>query len=239
MPNPNGPYPGRQIFMGMTSDGRAATAYLVTGRSPGSRERKATHRENGIIMGPLGSAPYDALKHYTAMQYDDASGILAVTNGIQTEAIYETYRLLYHVGTPPTADYLEKLMEGAQAEPDIMHTPRIAGIVTSDAKVTVQFLCIKRHDMPAKTFQVKLSPGIFSGISTYNGDLENPTPFASLNNLPQIKFNGKSARELAKYLFDLSAASYNGEDIRVCSVAGIYSATTRRWAIEMVNRHQG
>ena len=46
MNNPNGPYPGRQLFLGTTVDGRRAFAYLVTGRSPASPERKATVREN-------------------------------------------------------------------------------------------------------------------------------------------------------------------------------------------------
>ena len=39
--NPNGPYPGRQLFIGMTMSGNPAVVYLVTGRSPASRERKA------------------------------------------------------------------------------------------------------------------------------------------------------------------------------------------------------
>ena len=237
MPNPNGPYPGRQLFMGMTSDGRMAIAYLVTGRSPQSRERKATQRENSIIMGPLGNVPYDALRHYTAVKYDDATGIIAVTNGIQTEAVYETYRLLYNIGTVPTVDYMEKIMEGAGSEPDSLNTPRIAGVVTIHDNTVVQFVSIKRKDIPAKAFKLNISNGTFTGISTYNGDLENPTPFTSLNNLPQIKFNGKDARELAEYLYKLSEASYNGADIRVCAVGGIYSAG--KWAIAMVNKHQG
>jgi IMP cyclohydrolase len=237
MTNPNGPYPGRQLFLGATIDGKPAIAYLVTGRSPASRERKATHCENSIIMGPLGDVPYDALKHYTAVKYDDATGILAVTNGVQTEAIYETYRLLHAVGTAPTGDYIEKIMEGAQSEPDSLNTPRIAGIITIHDKSVVQFVAIKRKDTPAKAFRISASNGSLTGISTYNGDLENPTPFTSLNNLPQIKFNGKDARELSEYLYKLSEASYKGDDIRVCAVGGIYS--TGKWAIAIVNRHQG
>lgn len=237
MPNPNGPYPGRQLFLGVTSDGKPAFAYLVTGRSPASRERKAIQRDNVVIMGPLGDIPYDPLRHYSAVKYDDNSSILAVTNGIQTEAIYETYRLLHSVGTTPTSDYIEKIMEGAQSEPDNLDTPRIAGVVTYQGKKLVQFVCIKRKDTSAKAFKVNASNGIITGISTYNGDLENPTPFTALNNLPQIKFDGKEAKELADYLYQLSEASYKGDDIRVCTVGGIYS--DGKWSIAMVNRHQG
>jgi IMP cyclohydrolase len=236
MANPNGPYPGRQLFLGMTIDGKPSIAYLVTGRSPQSRERKATHRENSIIMGPLGNQPYDPLRHYTAVKYDDTTGIITVTNGIQTEAIYETYRLLYNIGTVPTADYIEKIMEGAGSEPDSLNTPRIAGVATIHDKAIVQFVSIKRKDIPAKSFKVNISNGTLTGISTYNGDLENPTPFTSLNNLPQIKFNGKDAKELAEYLYKLSEANYKGDDIRVCAVGSIYSAG--KWSIAMVNKHQ-
>ncbi|MCJ7605202.1 MAG: IMP cyclohydrolase, partial [Dehalococcoidales bacterium] len=56
MKNPNGPYPGRQIFLGRTPAGNPAFAYLVTGRSPASRERRATPAGNGIIMGAIGGA---------------------------------------------------------------------------------------------------------------------------------------------------------------------------------------
>jgi len=40
MTNPNGPYPGRQLFIGMTLSGNPAVVYLVTGRSPASRKER-------------------------------------------------------------------------------------------------------------------------------------------------------------------------------------------------------
>jgi len=237
MTNPNGPYPGRQLFLGVTIDGKPAFAYLVTGRSPASRERKATNRENSVIMGPLGDAPYDALRHYTAVKWDDATGVLAVTNGIQTEAVYETYRLLFNIGTEPTADYIEKIMEGARHEPDSLNTPRISGVITVQDKKLVEYVCIKRKDINAKAIAVKAQPGSLTGIATYNGDIENPTPFTGLINLPQIKFNGKNAKELADYLYKLSEVSYKGDDIRVCAVGGTYTTDAKKWSIAFVNRH--
>ncbi len=237
MTNPNGPYPGRQLFLGATIDGKPAFTYMVTGRSPASRERKATGRANSIIMGPLGDAPYDALRHYTAVKWDDVSGVLAVTNGIQTEAIYETYRLLFNIGTEPTGDYIEKIMEGARHEPDSLNTPRISGIITMQNQTLIQFVSIKRKDIPAKAIAVKATRGELTGIATYNGDIENPTPFTGLTNLPHIKFNGKDAKELADYLYNLSEVSYKGDDIRVCAVGGIYTSETKKWNVSFVNRH--
>jgi IMP cyclohydrolase len=235
MTNPNGPYPGRQLFLGTTIDGRPAFAYLVTGRSPASRERKATSREKSIIMGPLGNAPYDALRHYTAVKWDDASGVLAVTNGIQTEAIYETYRLLFNIGTEPTPDYIEKIMEGARHEPDSLNTPRISGIITMQDKKLVEFVSVKRKDIPAKAIAVKAAPGNLVGIATYNGDIENPTHFTGLTNLPQIKYTGNDAQGLAEYLYKLSEINYKGDDIRVCAVGGIYDG--KKWQVSFVNRY--
>lgn len=40
MNNPNGPYPGRQLFLGMTAKGSPAFAYLVTGRTVRPVERE-------------------------------------------------------------------------------------------------------------------------------------------------------------------------------------------------------
>jgi IMP cyclohydrolase len=131
MKNPNGPYPGRQLFLGLTPDNQPCLAYLVTGRSPASRERIAVAIENGVRIGPAGGAVYDPLRHYSALKYDNPSGVMAVSNGIQTEAIFETYKLIHGTGNQPGKDYLEKILDGAGAEPDPpINTPRIGGIAT-------------------------------------------------------------------------------------------------------------
>src|ERR1035437_1321508 len=118
MPNPNGPYPGRQLFLGLTSDRKPCVVYLVTGRSPESRQRKAIKIDNTVRIVPVENVAYDSLRHYTALKYDDSSGIAAVSNGIQTEAIYETYRLMFNVDSAAGKEYMEKLLDGTNAEPD-------------------------------------------------------------------------------------------------------------------------
>jgi len=57
MNNPSGPYPGRQLFLGLTPAEEPCFAYLVTGRSPESRQRKAIAIENTVRIGPLGEYP--------------------------------------------------------------------------------------------------------------------------------------------------------------------------------------
>ncbi len=235
MKNPIGPYPGRQLFTGLTADGNPCFAYLVTGRSPESRERKAIQIGDKIAVGPVSASEYDPLRHYTAVQYDKASGVLSVTNGIQTEAIFEAYRLLFNVKTAPTKDILERLMEGAAAEPDSLHTPRIGAILTSLDANHVSYVSIKRHDRPAQAFEVKMQKGSLTGISTYDGELENPGPFDPASGLPTINLQPTTAPEIARFLFDISAASNKGQDIRVCTLGGVL--TSAGWQLSLINVH--
>jgi len=240
MNNPNGPYPGRQLFLGLTANGNPSLAYLVTGRSPQSRERRGTSIENGVIMGPIGNEPYDWLRHYTAIKIDNVNGLAVVSNGIQTGAIFETYKLLFHTGAPPAKGYLKKIMDGARAEPDSLHTPRIAGVITNRSGTVnpVYIIGIITHNLPAKTFQFRPEPGTLTGISTYKGDLNNPEPFDVSSNLPKLEFKGETPEELAEFVFDISAASHQGDDIRVCAIGGIRSDDNSTWNLAIRNRHQ-
>jgi IMP cyclohydrolase len=238
MRNPNEPYPGRQLFLGMTENGKPCFAYFVSGRSPQSRERKAAVVENGIIMGPTGNEHYDWLRHYTAIKYDCDTGLAAVTNGIQTEAIYETYRLLYHCDSLPEPDYLKVILNGARSEPDNLHTPRIAGVIVNPAGKNgpVYIIGIKIHGRPADVFKIEPKPGTISGIATYSGEMENPAPFDADRGPTELGFAGETPEELAKYIYELSEAYNKGDDIRVCSVGGV--RTGNNWQLATVNRHE-
>jgi IMP cyclohydrolase len=162
-----------------------------------------------------------------------------VSNGIQTEAIFETYRLLLIAGTAPTGDYLEKILDGAGAEPDSLNTPRIAGVVTStsDEKKSVFIIGIVTEGAPASASEIKPEPGVLTGISTYRGDLANPEAFNPASELPRLQCDGKTAKDLAEYLFDISEATNQGEDIRVCAIGGVLS-TDGKWSYHIINRHQ-
>jgi IMP cyclohydrolase len=238
MKNPNGPYPGRQLFIGVTLKGNPAFAYLVTGRSPQSRERKATPRANSIINGPIGNQPYHWLFHYTAVKYDNEIGLAVVSNGIQTEAIFEMYKLLYHAGSAPHKSYLKKIMEGANFEPDSLDTPRIAGVITNPAgkKEPVFNIGIVTRGRSA-AWQVKPAPGTLKGISTYHGNIESPGAFNIDGGPAELYFTATTPREIADFIYEISAVTYKGDDIRVFTVGGVRTDNT--WQVALINRHKG
>jgi len=240
MKNPNGPYPGRQLFLGTTGDERPAFAYLVTGRSPQSRERKATPKGNSIVMGPIGNVAYDPLRHYTAVKYDNGIGLVSVSNGIQTEAIFEMYNLLYNVKSKPTSSYLKKIMDGANYEQDSLKTPRIAGVITSsgDKNKPVYIISIKTAGKPAFNWQVKPKPGTLYGVATYQGNMENPVAFHTEKGPAELKMNANTPQEIAEYVYEISRATHQGDDIRVCAIGGI-RGENNAWKIAMINRHKG
>jgi IMP cyclohydrolase len=240
MKNPNGPYPGRQLFLGVTKENKPAFAYLVTGRSPQSRERKATKKENSIIMGPIGNAPYDPLRHYTAVKYDNSIGLIAVSNGIQTEAIFEVYKLLYNVKSTPSSGYLKKIMDGANYEADSLKTPRIGAVITNsgDKNTPVYIVSIKTAGKPAFTWSLKPKPGILYGVSVYNGNIENPGAFKANKGPTEVKFSAISSQEIADFIYEISALTYQGDDIRVCAIGGVREADNT-WRLALINRHKG
>ena len=235
MNNPSGPYPGRQLFLGLTASQKPCLAYLGSGRSPESRQRKAIVVENTVRIGPLGNTPYDPLRHYTALKYDSSAGIAVITNGIQTEAIYETYKLLFNVGTPATQDFLAKLLDGANAEPDSLHTPRIAGAIIINKGNPVFIIGIKTNNAPSAAYQVAPAAGHITGISTYQGNMDNPEPTSPTARLAWLDFNGSTPHSLVQYLYDISAANYKDDDIRVCAVGGIYSGSS--WDVAIINKY--
>lgn len=238
-PIPNKPYLGRQLLIGRTRDGRPSLAYLVTARDSENRRRMAIPVENGIRIVSVEDEPYDPLRHYTAVKIDNKIGLAVATNGIQTEAIYETYRLLSYVKSISEKKYMRILLDGAGAEPDTYHTPRIAGlIIKNNVQSFSYFIGIKCEQSPAEIREINTLQGQLKGISTYKGNLDIPR-LSSINDEPLLlDFNRKTAEDLAEYLFDKSYTKYKGEDIRVCSIGGIYFDEENNWDLAIRNRHE-
>ena len=239
MKNPNGPYPGRQLFLGMTAESKPAIAYLVTGRSPASRERFAKPMCDSIIMGPIGNQPYDWLRLYMATKVDNAIGLMTVTNGIQTEAIFEMYKLLYHTKHQPDKKYINQVMDGADYEPDSISTPRISGVIMNppDKAEPVYYVSIVTNGKPAAAWEVKPNPGLFYGVSTYHGDMDNPGAYDISKGPAELKVTAKTPQEIAGFIYEISAANYKDDDIRVCGIGGVREGNV--WKTALINRHKG
>ena len=116
-------YPGRGIVIGRTPDGtNAVAAYFIMGRSANSRNRIFTEKEGEVFTEPFDESLVQdpSLIIYAAIrQYQNH---LIVTNGNQTDTIYE--------GLEKGLSF-SRALETRCFEPDGPNfTPRISGMLT-------------------------------------------------------------------------------------------------------------
>ncbi len=166
-------YVGRGIVAGLSEDGRqACAAYFIMGRSNNSRNRVFTMRD-----GVLYTEPYDASKVedpsliiYAAVRELDQK--LIVTNGDQTDTIYDGIR----AGETFSASLLSR-----RFEPDAPNlTPRISAMLYFDGGFNYRMSILKSADAEGSacnryTFDYEPLPGIGHFIHTYVCD-GNPIP---------------------------------------------------------------
>ena len=118
-------YVGRGIVVGKTEDGKkAATAYFIMGRSENSRNRIFEETEDGIIIYPFDESKVEdpSLIIYSPIRKIDNK--LIVTNGDQTDTIYNFIKQGKTFATALTTRGFE---------PDAPNfTPRISAMLTFD-----------------------------------------------------------------------------------------------------------
>ena len=163
------PYVGRGIVLGRSADGgKAAAAYFIMGRSANSRNRVFALRS-----GVLYTEPYDATKVedpsliiYAAMR--SLADRLIVTNGDQTDTIYE--------GLKAGLSFSQSLARRC-FEPDAPNlTPRISGMISfGDRDFSYQMSILKSADAAGSaccryTFDYPALPGLGHFIHTYVTD---------------------------------------------------------------------
>ncbi|MBQ9029980.1 MAG: IMP cyclohydrolase [Parasporobacterium sp.] len=167
-------YVGRGIVIGKTPDGqKACSAYFIMGRSANSRNRIFTEKDGVVYTEPFDASKVEdpSLIIYAAVrEYENK---LIVTNGDQTDTIYE------------------KLQEGKcfrcalstrEFEPDAPnYTPRISGMLTfEDQDFTYEMSILKSADANGSacnryTFSYAPLPGLGHFLHTYVCD-GNPIP---------------------------------------------------------------
>ena len=167
-------YPGRGIVIGKTPDGQnAAAAYFIMGRSANSRNRVFTERNGEVFTEPFDASKVQdpSLIIYAAVrQYENH---LIVTNGDQTDTIYDGLRR----GTG-----FRQALESRTFEPDAPNfTPRISGMLTfAEGDFTYQMSILKSIDAKGSacarhTFSYPAKPGLGHFLHTYVCD-GNPIP---------------------------------------------------------------
>ena len=167
-------YPGRGIVIGKTPDGKkAAIAYFIMGRSANSRNRVFTEKNGEIFTEPFDASKVEdpSLIIYAAVRsYENK---LIVTNGNQTDTIYD--------GLAAGKSFSQALTS-REFEPDAPNlTPRISGMLTfADNDFTYEMSILKSGDAAGTfcnryTFSYGASAGLGHFIHTYVCD-GNPIP---------------------------------------------------------------
>lgn len=167
-------YAGRGIIIGKSEDGlKAACAYFIMGRSANSRNRVFMEKN-----GELFTEPFDkdkvvdaSLIIYPAIrQYENH---LIITNGDQTNTIYEGYK---------AGKSFSDALKAREFEPDAPNfTPRISGVINfSDNDFDYEMSILKSADEKGSacnrfTFSYAGLSGLGHFIHTYVND-GNPLP---------------------------------------------------------------
>ena len=168
------PYVGRGIVLGKSADGKSAvSAYFIMGRSKNSRNRVFTKRENALFTEPYDPSLVEdpSLIIYAAVR--EYEGRLIVTNGDQTDTVYE--------GLKAGKSFAEAL-RSREFEPDAPNfTPRISGMITfGKGDFTYDMSILKSADAEGSacaryTFEYPALAGLGHFIHTYVTD-GNPIP---------------------------------------------------------------
>ena len=168
------PYVGRGIVIGKTEDGKkAATAYFIMGRSKNSRNRVFVKRDDALFTEPFDASLVEdpSLIIYAALRRHENK--LIVTNGDQTDTIYEGLK---------AGKCFRSALKSRAFEPDAPNfTPRISGMLTfEEGDFTYQMSILKSIDAEGSecaryTFDYPAMPGLGHFIHTYVTD-GNPIP---------------------------------------------------------------
>ena len=168
------PYVGRGIVLGKTADGKqAVSAYFIMGRSKNSRNRVFVKRDGALFTEPYDPSLVEdpSLIIYAAVR--EHENRLVVTNGDQTDTIYE--------GLVAGKGFAEAL-RAREFEPDAPNfTPRISGMITfGKDDFTYDMSILKSADAEGSacaryTFEYPALAGLGHFIHTYVTD-GNPIP---------------------------------------------------------------
>ena len=194
----NNTYPGRGIIIGRTADGKkAVAAYFIMGRSQNSRNRVFTERDGEVFTEPFDSAKVQdpSLIIYAALRSYENN--LIVTNGNQTDTIYEGLK---------RGMSFTKALEMRAFEPDAPNfTPRISGMLTfENGNFTYQMSILKSIDAQGSAcarygFSYPAVPGLGHFIHTY---VEDGDPIPTFQGEPERVAIGSDIDEITDEIWN-------------------------------------
>ena len=170
----NNDYVGRGVLIGKTPDGtKAVTAYFIMGRSENSRNRVFRAEGDDITIYPFDESKVEdpsLIIYHPLRVYENK---LVVTNGDQTDTIYEGLK---------EGKCFRQSLKTREFEPDAPNwTPRISGMITfEDGDMTYQMSILKSGDAEGTfcnrfAYDYGSKAGLGHLIHTYMGD-GNPLP---------------------------------------------------------------
>ena len=167
-------YPGRGIVVGLSEDKKyAVSAYFIMGRSENSRNRVFIEEGDEVIIHPFDASKVEdpsLIIYSPILKYENK---LIVTNGDQTDTVYD--------GLVAGKSFSEALTARC-FEPDAPNfTPRISAMLTfGEGAFTYQMSILKSADAEGSacnrfTFDYAPIAGVGHFLHTYNCD-GNPIP---------------------------------------------------------------
>jgi IMP cyclohydrolase len=242
-------YPGRIIIIGRGGTGEHdVVVYGVTGRSPSSQARRLVHEGGGTVRTEVTDPDVlregnEQLLIYPCMR--PLTGGLAVSNGAQTDLIWETAsELMKRPPFPPAAEILRRALDRSstidgidlnQYEPDPpAFTPRISGLLAGDAALAI----IRRAEdgtTHKDIYEVPLTAGRGRLLATYAGDRRDPLP-AFEGPPAEVGLAGRSPQETAELVYDALGPWIYCEDLRVGVAVLFRQVRTGRMNVAIINR---
>lgn len=166
-------YVGRGIVLGKSKDGKkAVSAYFIMGRSENSRNRIFLDEGENVMIKPFDESKVEdpsLIIYYPMRKHEDK---LIVTNGDQTDTIYEFLK---------EGKSFEEALDTRCFEPDGPNwTPRISGMFTFGENLTYKMSILKSADAEGTAcnryyFNYDALAGLGHFIHTYVQD-GNPIP---------------------------------------------------------------
>ena len=167
-------YPGRGIVIGKSADGKKAVfAYFIMGRSENSRNRVFVEKDGAVFTEPhdYSKVSDPSLIIYAAIR--KIGNKLIVTNGDQTDTIYEFLK---------KGEDMRAALRTREFEPDAPNfTPRISGVMNfADGDFSYDMSILKSADEAGSAcnrffYEYSAIAGLGHFIHTYVTD-GNPIP---------------------------------------------------------------